>query len=303
VPLLAGGDEPHLMLCDGCDQGYHCFCVGLDAVPLEEWHCSICEAADGSTVAGTTAHAGGRTAIEREVRVPQRSGARGGFASCKGSAGVEESGDGVKAEMTGDEALAAGLQHAENQAEFMAARQREARVRAEQSRRRRAAAAAAAAADAADDDSRASVRYPLGTSTIAAAASVISGTRGRVGERTGVYHGQMIRGGGVERGGGSIGTDGRRRQIARVHELRQLWEQYRTGQLGFSAAEATSAERERVGAAVAATRAARAWGSVGGYTTGRQSEETGRRVAVVAVMKTTREVGGGGQCLLLEPSP
>jgi hypothetical protein len=40
-----------------------------------------------------------------------------------------------------------------------------------------------------------------------------------------------------------------------------------------------------------------------GYTTGRQSEETGRRVAVVAVMKTTREVGGGGQCLLLEPSP
>jgi hypothetical protein len=36
-----GGDEPHLMLCDGCDQGYHCFCVGLDSVPLEVWNGSL----------------------------------------------------------------------------------------------------------------------------------------------------------------------------------------------------------------------------------------------------------------------
>jgi hypothetical protein len=39
-----GGDEPHLMLCDGCDQGYHCFCVGLDSVPLEVWEASSYEA-------------------------------------------------------------------------------------------------------------------------------------------------------------------------------------------------------------------------------------------------------------------
>ena len=45
-----GGDEDRLMLCDGCDAGHHCFCVGLDAVPLEEWRCRIC-AACGSTAA------------------------------------------------------------------------------------------------------------------------------------------------------------------------------------------------------------------------------------------------------------
>ena len=37
-----GGDEDRLMLCDGCDAGHHCFCVGLDTVPLEEWYCRIC---------------------------------------------------------------------------------------------------------------------------------------------------------------------------------------------------------------------------------------------------------------------
>jgi hypothetical protein len=30
------------MLCDGCDQGFHCYCVGLQQVPLEEWHCTFC---------------------------------------------------------------------------------------------------------------------------------------------------------------------------------------------------------------------------------------------------------------------
>ena len=30
------------MLCDGCDQGYHCYCVGLDEVPYDAWRCLIC---------------------------------------------------------------------------------------------------------------------------------------------------------------------------------------------------------------------------------------------------------------------
>ena len=47
--LTCGGlDRPEdFVLCDGCDQGYHCYCVGLDAVPLDEWRCQICADEDG----------------------------------------------------------------------------------------------------------------------------------------------------------------------------------------------------------------------------------------------------------------
>ena len=41
-----GGDEDKLMLCDGCDQGFHCYCVGLDSVPMDEWRCVICAVED-----------------------------------------------------------------------------------------------------------------------------------------------------------------------------------------------------------------------------------------------------------------
>lgn len=38
-------DEDRLMLCDGCDQACHTFCVGLNAVPEDAWFCQQCEAA------------------------------------------------------------------------------------------------------------------------------------------------------------------------------------------------------------------------------------------------------------------
>ena len=38
-------DEDRLMLCDGCDQACHTFCVGLTAVPEDAWFCQQCEAA------------------------------------------------------------------------------------------------------------------------------------------------------------------------------------------------------------------------------------------------------------------
>ena len=50
-----GGDEDRLMLCDGCDAGHHCFCVGLDAVPLEEWRCRICAETNAPLSDGQTA--------------------------------------------------------------------------------------------------------------------------------------------------------------------------------------------------------------------------------------------------------
>lgn len=37
--------EDRLLLCDGCDQASHTFCVGLDSVPEDAWFCSQCETA------------------------------------------------------------------------------------------------------------------------------------------------------------------------------------------------------------------------------------------------------------------
>ncbi|CAE7535847.1 unnamed protein product [Symbiodinium pilosum] len=42
---VCGGsqDAESLLLCDGCDAGYHTFCVGLSAVPAGDWYCERCE--------------------------------------------------------------------------------------------------------------------------------------------------------------------------------------------------------------------------------------------------------------------
>eukprot|EP00127_Corallochytrium_limacisporum_P003418 Clim_evm46s149 gene=Clim_evmTU46s149 len=34
--------EDVLLLCDGCDQPYHTFCVGLNRVPYDDWYCHRC---------------------------------------------------------------------------------------------------------------------------------------------------------------------------------------------------------------------------------------------------------------------
>ncbi|KAJ3596265.1 hypothetical protein NHX12_002674 [Muraenolepis orangiensis] len=44
--VCGGSDrEDRLLLCDGCDAGYHMECLSppLDAVPVEEWFCPECE--------------------------------------------------------------------------------------------------------------------------------------------------------------------------------------------------------------------------------------------------------------------
>lgn len=39
-----GDREETLLLCDGCDRGFHCECIGLPAVPDGDWFCNACNA-------------------------------------------------------------------------------------------------------------------------------------------------------------------------------------------------------------------------------------------------------------------
>ena len=42
-PICGEDDnEDVLLLCDGCDLGYHTYCVGLDSVPVGHWFCESC---------------------------------------------------------------------------------------------------------------------------------------------------------------------------------------------------------------------------------------------------------------------
>uniref|UniRef100_A0A8C8DF33 PHD and RING finger domain-containing protein 1 n=1 Tax=Oryzias sinensis TaxID=183150 RepID=A0A8C8DF33_9TELE len=50
--VCGGSDrEDRLLLCDGCDAGYHMECLTppLDSVPVEEWFCPECEATNQSS--------------------------------------------------------------------------------------------------------------------------------------------------------------------------------------------------------------------------------------------------------------
>lgn len=42
-------NEDQLLLCDGCDQACHTYCLGLSSVPEEAWFCSMCQEARDRT--------------------------------------------------------------------------------------------------------------------------------------------------------------------------------------------------------------------------------------------------------------
>ncbi|KYO41545.1 PHD and RING finger domain-containing protein 1 [Alligator mississippiensis] len=50
--------EDRLLLCDGCDAGYHMECLNppLGAVPVDEWFCPACAPADGDSAGADTDH-------------------------------------------------------------------------------------------------------------------------------------------------------------------------------------------------------------------------------------------------------
>ncbi|KAI9713662.1 MAG: hypothetical protein M1812_006634 [Candelaria pacifica] len=39
---VCGDDGDTLLICDGCEVGWHMFCVGLDSVPSGDWYCESC---------------------------------------------------------------------------------------------------------------------------------------------------------------------------------------------------------------------------------------------------------------------
>ena len=40
-----GGAEDVMLLCDGCDKGFHTECVQLRCIPRGAWHCRSCRRA------------------------------------------------------------------------------------------------------------------------------------------------------------------------------------------------------------------------------------------------------------------
>jgi len=41
-----GGDAKHMLLCDGCDAGFHTYCIKMKDIPEGEWLCAKCQAMD-----------------------------------------------------------------------------------------------------------------------------------------------------------------------------------------------------------------------------------------------------------------
>ncbi|ACO69856.1 hypothetical protein MICPUN_62154 [Micromonas commoda] len=213
-----GGDEDKLMLCDGCDQGYHCYCVGLDSVPMDEWRCAICAVEDEDDDDGnvTTDHLH-ETAEDESTRR--------------------------------DEAMARSLQRAEDAAAaraerdelVAAARERAAMLRNARRNARRggrdgetvvrvrtvgAHRRARERREEDEEDEEDEEGSPAWASAIRPARG--SNPRPRRPPPAVPYR--------------PPGEDARRRtQIARVAELRRLWERYRTGAIAFDGGDGTEA--------------------------------------------------------------
>jgi hypothetical protein len=45
-------DDDNMLLCDGCDRGYHLYCLRpkLEGIPKGEWYCPVCRPRGGRAV-------------------------------------------------------------------------------------------------------------------------------------------------------------------------------------------------------------------------------------------------------------
>ena len=213
-----GGDEDKLMLCDGCDQGFHCYCVGLDSVPMDEWRCAICAVEDDDDDGD----------VATDHRIERR----------------RESASGEDESTRRDEAIARGLQRAEDAA-------------AARAERDELVAAARERAAMLRDARRNARRNAHGGDDVRVRTV---GSRRRAGERREDEDEEVEEDEDEDDGSPPWARairssresnprprrqppapyrppgreDARRRtQIARVAELRRLWERYRTGAIAF----------------------------------------------------------------------
>ena len=206
-----GGDEDRLMLCDGCDAGHHCFCVGLDAVPLEEWRCRICAETNAPLSDGQTALrdvdfdaistlSNPENHLESSLHAPRTvATVRARFA---------EPADDDEEEPSSSPRRDARL----------AARRRAAGLRAARFSARRT--------HATTPESR--VPSPVRSNGGVQSSNVQSSNIGAYARER-----ERIVGSRRRDASGAGDTDARRRQMARVRELRRMWDRYRNGEMTF----------------------------------------------------------------------
>lgn len=75
APCPVCGNDDHeevLVLCDGCDMGYHTYCVDLDSVPTGRWFCADCTLHRGPEPTPEWSRAHSYNATFRRTRAQQR---------------------------------------------------------------------------------------------------------------------------------------------------------------------------------------------------------------------------------------
>ena len=268
-----GGDEDRLMLCDGCDAGHHCYCVGLETVPLEEWRCRICAGA-GEDPAGAETNENARSESGGNARTVAT----------------------VRAQITHETD-----DSPENAEEIPVSPRHEARRVA----RRRAASLRAARFSSrmvqtygqiesrVSSDARARSSVGLNEGVAVSFENTPSfGREPRFDSRSGPLR---------SRSGSGADTDARRSQVARVRELRLMWERYRAGEIAFDgnfSAGTTTARTNEVRETDRPSRSSPSADNRGSPNAKEESVAEMRRRAAAATLAAVGWSGGGGEAAL-----
>ena len=297
-----GGDEDRLMLCDGCDAGHHCFCVGLDTVPLEEWYCRICaETNDSRARESHDAFSGG---LEHALETAERADHDLESLHAPRTVATVRARFAEPADDDEEEPSSSSPRRALSR---LAARRRAADSRAARFSARRAHATTPEFFRAVSDERgearrarggegvRSSNIAPMFDDSFASPRERIVGSRRR-----------------PDGGGRLRSTDARRRQMARVRELRRMWDQYRNGEMTFDGACALGADATTETASTPARARLLVTGGDdrlarrsspnaderGVHSPPEESDAERRRRAAAATLAAVGWSGGGGEACL-----